>query len=86
MNTIAWEEALTKATRDIHARCPTEVTVLWDDGSIPMVGGTHTARIWNGLGSFELEIEHHDLMVRGEAYRRFLDQVEAMARRKLTLA
>ena len=82
---LAYEDALTRATKDIHARCVPGINVLWDDGHYGLARDIHKVRIWNGLGSVELEIMHDNLMARGDAYRHFLDRAAAAAQQKLTL-
>ena len=83
---FAYQDAMMRATKDVHDRCAAEVSVLWDDGKFGMVTGTHKVRIWNGLGSVELEITHDNLMARGDAYRHFLERAAAAAHQKLALA
>jgi hypothetical protein len=82
---LAYQDEIARATKDLHARCAVEVNVLWDGGRFGMVTGTHKVRIWNGLGSVELEITHDNLVARGEAYRHFLDRAAAAAHQKLAL-
>ena len=83
---FSYQDAMMRATKDIHERCVSEVNVLWDDGKFGRVTGTHKVRIWNGLGSVDLEITHDNLVARGEAYRHFLDRAATAARQKLALA
>jgi hypothetical protein len=82
---FSYQDEMLRATRDIHERCGVEVNVLWDDGKFGAVTGIHKIRVWNGLGSVDLEITHDNLMARGDAYRHFLDRAAAAARQKLTL-
>jgi hypothetical protein len=82
---FTYQDAMMRATKEIHERCVSEVNVLWDDGKFGMVTGTHKVRIWNGLGSVDLEITHDNLVGRDQAYRHFLERAAAAARQKLAL-
>lgn len=82
---FAYQDLIMRATRDIHDRCKIELSILWDDGKWERVTGTHTVKVWNGLGSAAFQIEHDDLVQSGAAYRQFLDKVASAVERKLTL-
>lgn len=82
---FAYQDTLSRAVKDIHGCCGPDINVLWDGGRVAMVSGTHHVKVWNGLGSVELPIEHADLAARGPAYQRFLDKIAAAVKEKLTL-
>lgn len=80
-----YQDEITRATKDIHDRCRGDISILWDDGKLTMVTGTHRVKVWNGLGSVDFELTHDDLVERGAAYQRILDQVASAVKAKLTL-
>lgn len=82
---FAYQDTLTRAVKDIHDRCGPDINVLWDSGRVTMVTATHHVKVWNGLGSVELQIEHDDLAAGGPAYQRFLEKIASAAKEKLTL-
>jgi len=82
---FAYQDLLARAVKDIHARCGDAVDVLWDRGRISPVHGMHHVMIWNGLGSIDAEIRHDDLVAGGAVYQRFLEEIEAAVKDKLTV-
>ncbi len=80
-----YQDEIAYATKDIHDRCAGEVSILWDDGKLAMVTGSHRVKVWNGLGSVDFELKHDDLVERGAAYQRFLDRIASAVKAKLTL-
>lgn len=82
---FAYQDTIVRATKDIHRRCGIDFNILWDNGKFEMVTGTHAVKVWNGLGSVNLQIEHDDLVERGAAYQLFLDKVASAVKEKLTL-
>jgi len=82
---FAYQDLISRATKDIHDRCDVDLSILWDQGKLEPVAGTHTVKVWNGLGSVDFQIEHDDLAQHGTAYRLFLEKVVSAVKRKLTL-
>ena len=82
---FAYQDLISRATKDIHDRCDVELSILWDNGKLEPVAGTHTVKVWNGLGSVNFQIEHADLLDSGAAYRLFLEKVVSAVKQKLTL-
>ncbi|OGA48302.1 MAG: hypothetical protein A3F74_14235 [Betaproteobacteria bacterium RIFCSPLOWO2_12_FULL_62_58] len=82
---FAYQDLISRATKDIHDRCDVDLSILWDDGKLEPVAGTHTVKVWNGLGSVSFQIEHDDLVDSGAAYRLFLEKVVSAVKQKLTL-
>lgn len=82
---FAYQDLISSATKDIHDRCDVDLSILWDDGKLEPVAGTHTVKVWNGLGSVNFQIEHDDLVQYGAAYQLFLEKVVSAVKQKLTL-
>ena len=82
---FAYQDLISRATKDVHDRCDVDLNILWDDGKLEPVAGTHTVKIWNGLGSVSFQIGHDNLVDGGAAYRLFLEKVASTVKRKLTL-
>ncbi len=81
----AGQDAITQATRDIHERCKVEIDLLWDDARSHGDGVMHKVKVWNGLGSLYRLVSDRDLVERGDAYRRFLDELAETVNRSLTV-
>ena len=84
-NPHASQAAIAQATRDIHERCKVEIDLLWDDARSHGDGVMHKVKVWNGLGSLYRLVSDRDLVERGEAYRRFLEELAEAADRSLTV-
>lgn len=84
-STLAGQDAIAQATKDIHERCKAEIDLLWDDGKSHGDGAMHKVRVWNGLGTLYRLISDSDLVEHGDAYRRFLDELAEAVNRSLTL-
>jgi hypothetical protein len=84
-STLAGQDAITQATKDIHERCKAEIDLLWDDGRSHGDGDMHKVKVWNGLGTLYRLVSDRDLVERGDAYRRFLDEFAEAVNRSLTL-
>ena len=84
-DSVAYGDLIMRATKDIHDHCDVDLNVLWDDGKLELVAGTHTVKVWNGLGSVNFQIEHRDLVEHGAAYRLFLAKLAAAVKQQLTL-
>jgi hypothetical protein len=82
---FAYQDALTRASRDIHARCGTDINLLWDEGRLEINAPSHRLKIWNGLGSIEADLAHEDLIGGGTGYQRFLDGIVSAVKRKLVI-
>lgn len=81
---FAYQATMADATKDIHSACGNvELSILWDDGKIGMVTGTHKVRIWNALGSAEFQITHDELLAQGNAYKGVLAMIAATASKKM---
>lgn len=80
-----YQDEITRATKDIHDRCGGDVSILWDDGKLAMVTGTHRVKVWNALGSVDFTVKHGDLVERGAAYQGFIDRIASVVKAKLTL-
>jgi len=78
-------ETIDLATKDIHERCRAEIDLLWDDGRSHANGAMHTVKIWNGLGALYRLVPHRDLVERGAAYGRFLDELAEAVNFSLTV-
>jgi hypothetical protein len=77
--------SITQATKDIHERCKAEIDLLWDDGRSHGDSAMHKVKVWNGLGSLYRLVSDRDLMERGDAYQRFLDELAEAVNRSLTV-
>ena len=84
-STLAGQDAIAQATKEIHERCKAEIDLLWDDGRSHGDGAMHKVRVWNGLGTLYRLISHSDLVEHGDAYRRFLDELAEAVNRSLTV-
>lgn len=84
-STIAGRDAIAQATKDIHERCKTEIDLLWDDGGSHGDGDMHKVKVWNGLGSVYRIVPHRDLVERGPAYGRFLDELAEAVNHRLAV-
>ena len=83
---FAYQATMAGATKDIHSACGNvELSILWDDGKIGLVTGTHNVRIWNALGSAKFHIAHDELLVQGNAYRGILAMIAATASKKMSV-
>jgi hypothetical protein len=81
---FAYQDTMAGVTRDIHNACAgMEIAILWDDGKIRMVTGSHKVKVWNNLGSVEFHVDHDDLLERGDAYKGFLTLIAARIRKGL---
>ena len=70
---FAYQDTMAGATKDIHEACAgMEISVMWDDGKARMVTGTHKVKVWNNLGSVKFQIDHDDLLNKGNSYKGFL--------------
>jgi hypothetical protein len=84
-STLAGQDAIAQATRDIHQRCKVEIDLLWDDGRSHGDGAMHKVKVWNGLGSLYRLVPHRDLVERTPAYGRFLDELAEAVDQRLTV-
>jgi hypothetical protein len=84
-NRLFYQEAIARATKDIHNACRIEIDLLWDEGTSYTADAMHRVKIWNGLGSLYFLISHRDLVEGGSGYRRFLDDLSATVNHRLTL-
>ena len=82
---LSSQDSIAQATKDIHDRCEAEIDLLWDEGRSHGDGSAHTVKVWNGLGVLYYIIDHRDLVERGAAYDRFLDDLAESVDRRLTL-
>jgi hypothetical protein len=81
---FAYQDTMAGVTRDIHDACAgMEISVLWDDGKLRMVTGSHKVKVWNNLGSVEFHVDHGDLLERGDAYKGFLTLIAGRIRKGL---
>ena len=83
---FAYQDTMAGATKDIHNTCAgLDISVLWDDGKLGMVTGTHKVKVWNNLGSVEFHIDHNDVVERGIAYKGFLMLIATRIQKELSL-
>ena len=83
---FAYQDTMAAATKDIHAICAgLDISVLWDDGKLGMVTGTHKVKVWNNLGSVEFLIDHDDVLERGNSYKGFLTLLATRSQKGLSL-
>ena len=86
MDLLAYQGMMAGVTKDIHEACAgMEIYVMWDDGKARMIAGTHKLKLWNNLGALEFNVEHDDLVAKGNAYKGFLILVETRAKKELTI-
>ena len=84
-NRLSYQDAIVRATKDIHDKCKVEIDLLWDDGKSFTGDSMHRIKIWNGLGSLYFLISHPDLVEGGSAYRQFLDDLSVAVNHRLSL-
>ena len=83
---FAYQDTMAAATKDIHDTCKgLDISVMWDDGKLGMVTGTHKVKVWNNLGSVEFHIDHNDVLERGNAYKGFLIMMTTKIKKDLNL-
>ena len=82
---LSYQDAIARATKDIHDKCNVEMDLLWDDGKSHIGDSLHRIKIWNGLGSLYFLISHPDLVEGGSAYRQFLEDLSAAVNYRLSL-